>query len=209
MSPAVSQAARMARSPRRSPDRWCAGCRRRAEQRPAAGRGRLCRCGEPARQFGRGDEDAGDEAERQHDGQQYKLAASMLPMRPAREQKTTAPTMMSRTKVGALRPGRDALSAAQPMNSRTVRALETFQIGVVQGIVTVSVKALSYAGQLKLNIVADPPPCPTRGLRHRDVGCPRSARHPGHSTTRVCRVRVATTQCELTARSLGRRSQMP
>jgi WS/DGAT/MGAT family acyltransferase len=44
---------------------------------------------------------------------------------------------------------------AQPMYFAGAKILEVFQIGVVQGNVAVQVGALSYAGQLNLDIVAD------------------------------------------------------
>jgi diacylglycerol O-acyltransferase / wax synthase len=44
---------------------------------------------------------------------------------------------------------------AQPMYFAGAKVLEVFQIGVVQGNVAVQVGALSYAGQLNLDIVAD------------------------------------------------------
>ena len=43
----------------------------------------------------------------------------------------------------------------QPLYSAGAKILEVFQIGVVQGNVAVQVGALSYAGQLNLDIVAD------------------------------------------------------
>ncbi len=43
----------------------------------------------------------------------------------------------------------------QPMYFAGAKVLEVFQIGVVQGNVAVQVGALSYAGQLNLDIVAD------------------------------------------------------
>ncbi len=42
-----------------------------------------------------------------------------------------------------------------PLSLGGARVLEIFQIGVVQGNLTVSVGALSYAGQLSFSIVAD------------------------------------------------------
>ena len=42
----------------------------------------------------------------------------------------------------------------QPLYFADVKILELFQIGVVQGKVAVQVGALSYAGQLNLDIVA-------------------------------------------------------
>ena len=50
------------------------------------------------------------------------------------------------------------------------RVLELFQIGVVQGNVTVGVGVLSYAGQLNFDILGDADACPdlavfTAGLR--------------------------------------------
>jgi hypothetical protein len=44
---------------------------------------------------------------------------------------------------------------AQPMYFADAKILEVFQIGVVQGNVAVQVGALSYAGQLNFDIVAD------------------------------------------------------
>jgi hypothetical protein len=43
----------------------------------------------------------------------------------------------------------------QPMYFAGAKILELFQIGVVQGNVAVQVGALSYAGQLNFDIVAD------------------------------------------------------
>jgi diacylglycerol O-acyltransferase len=43
----------------------------------------------------------------------------------------------------------------QPLYFAGAKILEVFQIGVVQGNVAVQVGALSYAGQLNLDIVAD------------------------------------------------------
>src|SRR5206468_2993233 len=43
------------------------------------------------------------------------------------------------------------------------RVLEIFQIGVVQGNLTVSVGAISYAGQLNLDVVADSTAVPDAG----------------------------------------------
>ena len=47
-----------------------------------------------------------------------------------------------------------------PLSVAGARVAEIFQIGIVQGNVTISVGALSYAGQLNLDIVGDPEAVP-------------------------------------------------
>jgi diacylglycerol O-acyltransferase len=47
-----------------------------------------------------------------------------------------------------------------PLYFAGARVTEVFQVGVVQGNVTVSVGALSYAGQLNFDIVGDPAAAP-------------------------------------------------
>lgn len=44
---------------------------------------------------------------------------------------------------------------AAPLYFAGARALEVFQIGVVQGNITISVGVLSYAGRLKFDIIGD------------------------------------------------------
>jgi hypothetical protein len=87
---------------------------------------------EPARQLPGGDEDAGDEAERRTVARVTGCAASTLRIRGAtakpRQQKTTAPAMLSGAKAGAVRIGIDALQAAHPMTSSaavSARAVST------------------------------------------------------------------------------------
>jgi diacylglycerol O-acyltransferase / wax synthase len=51
-----------------------------------------------------------------------------------------------------------------PLWFEGARVLELFQIGVLRGNVTLSVGALSYAGQLNIDIVADANACPDVSL---------------------------------------------
>jgi len=48
----------------------------------------------------------------------------------------------------------------QPLHVAGARVLEAFQLGVIQGNVTLGVGALSYDGQLNLDVVADADACP-------------------------------------------------
>lgn len=48
-----------------------------------------------------------------------------------------------------------------PLYVAGAKITEIFQIGAVQGNVTISVGAFSYAGQLNLDVVGDPTPWPT------------------------------------------------
>ncbi len=75
-----------------------------------------------------------------------------------------------------------------PLHSAGARILELFQIGMVQG--NVSVGVLSYAGQLNFDIVGDADACPdlavfaagiSEALQELGVGVPlprASGRHP-------------------------------
>jgi hypothetical protein len=47
-----------------------------------------------------------------------------------------------------------------PLYVAGARIMEIFQIGAVQGNVTISVGAVSYAGQLNLDVVGDPDALP-------------------------------------------------
>ena len=54
----------------------------------------------------------------------------------------------------------DLPGPASPLCLAGARVREMFQIGIVQGNVTVSIGALSYAGQLNIVVVGDPEAVP-------------------------------------------------